>query len=127
MLRPFEHLHLIPSADAVGINGTQGLNVHTIALQVPKSDLTVDNKTPTDPMDAKSVIGVWATSYRQKSSVFNPKTATYDGTGPWVQVSRLGNPLFNEVVVPMAHKDRWNHSKGLKDALYESKVRGLGS
>jgi hypothetical protein len=110
VLRPFQHLHLIPSADAVGVNGTQGLNVHTIALQLPKSDLTVDNKTPTDPMDAKSVIGVWATSYRQKSRVFNPKTATYDGTGPWVQVSRLGNPLFNEVVVPMAHKDRWNHS-----------------
>ena len=88
-LRPFQHLHLIPSADAVGVNGTQGLNVHSIALQVPKTDLTVDHKKPTDPMNARSVIGLWATSYRQKSSVFNPKTATYEGTGPWVQVSSV--------------------------------------
>jgi len=39
-LRPFQHLHLIPSADAPGVNGTQSVNVHTIALQVPTTDLT---------------------------------------------------------------------------------------
>ena len=39
-LRPFQNLHLIPSPAAPGVNGTQGLNVHTIAIQVPKKKLT---------------------------------------------------------------------------------------
>ena len=40
-LRPFQNLHLIPSAKAVsGVNGLQGFNVHAIALQVPITDLT---------------------------------------------------------------------------------------
>ena len=46
-LRPFQMLHLIPSAAAVGVNGTQGLNVHTIALQVPITDLTRGHRRPT--------------------------------------------------------------------------------
>jgi hypothetical protein len=39
-------------------------------------------------------------------------------TGPWVQVSRLGNPLFNEVIVPMAEKDRWNALPPTSDAEF---------
>ena len=109
-LRPFQAAHLIPSANAVGVNGTQGLNVHTIAIQVPKTDLTRNGKVPTDVMDPASVIGVYASASRQKSRVLNPDTGTSSGFGPYVQVSRLANPLFNEVIVPMAAKDRWNAS-----------------
>src|SRR5436190_234942 len=61
-LRPFNMLHLIPSAAAVGVNGTQGLNVHSIAIQVPKTDLTKGHKKPTDVSSADSVIGVWASA-----------------------------------------------------------------
>jgi hypothetical protein len=107
-LRPFESLHLIPTADAVGVNGTQGLNVHTIAIQVPKADLTRGGYTATNVMDARSVIGVWASASRQKSKVHNDVSGLWESHGPWTQVSRLGNPLFNEVIVPMASKDRWN-------------------
>src|SRR2546426_8762734 len=39
-LRPFQNLHLIPTPAAPGVNGTKGFNVHTIAIQVPKTDLT---------------------------------------------------------------------------------------
>jgi len=107
-LRPFQHLHLIPSADAPGVNGTKGFNVHTIALRVPKTELTSDGSNPTDPTDQRSVIGVWATANRQKVTVrVNPKQPSV-GTGPWVQVSRLANPLFNEVIVPLGDKDEWN-------------------
>ena len=108
-LRPFQNLHLIPSAAAVGVNGTQGLNVHTIAIQVPKTDLTKGNKTPTDVSSADSVVGVWASSERQASTVWDASTRSWHGHGSFHQVSRLGNPLFNEVIVPMASKDRWNH------------------
>jgi len=43
-------------------------------------------------------------------------------TGPFVQVSRLGNPLFNEVIVPMAEKDRWNKQQPRNDAAYAGYV-----
>jgi hypothetical protein len=107
-LRPFQNLHLIPSAAAVGVNGTQGLNVHTIAIQVPKSDLTRNHHTPTDVAAADSVIGVWASASRQRSRVWDDRRGGWEGHGGYRQVSRLANPLFNEVIVPMAEKDRWN-------------------
>ena len=75
---------------------------------MPIAQLTRNGKTPTDPTDPKAVIGVWAAAYRRKVTVRDAATAEDVGTGPWVQVSRLGNPLFNEVIVPMAHKDHWN-------------------
>jgi hypothetical protein len=107
-LRPFNMLHLIPSAAAAGVNGLSGLNVHTIAIQVPISDLTRGGKVPHDVLDPGAVIGVWATASRRTSKVFDSRTGTSAYYGPYQQVSRLGNPLFNEVIVPMASKDRWN-------------------
>ena len=107
-LRPFQMAHLIPSAAAVGVNGTQALNVHSIAIQVPKTDLTRDGKNPTDVMDGASVIGVYASASRQKSRAWDDDRRRMRGHGPYQQVSRLANPLFNEVIVPMSEKDRWN-------------------
>ncbi|HEX6755283.1 MAG TPA: DUF4331 domain-containing protein [Mycobacteriales bacterium] len=107
-LRPLNAAHLIPLPTADGVNGLQGLNVHTIALQVPKTDLTRNGAAPTDIAAPTSVIGVYATAARQRSRVFDATKGRFVGTGPYAQVSRLGNPLFNEVVVPMAQKDLWN-------------------
>jgi uncharacterized protein DUF4331 len=121
-LRPFQMAHLIPSAAAVGVNGTQGLNVHTIAIQVPKRELTRDGKNPTDVMSPNSVIGVWATASRHKGRVYDADTGRTGGYGPFRQVSRLGNPLFNEVIVPMAMKDRWNAKKPSGDKEFAKYV-----
>ncbi len=107
-LRPFQNLHIMPRPAAPGVNGTNGLNVHSIAIQVAKNQLTRDGSNPTDPADPRSVIGVWTTASRQKSRIFDPSTGQETNVGPWVQVSRLGNPLFNEVIVPLGDKDRWN-------------------
>jgi hypothetical protein len=107
-LRPFQAAHLIPSAAAVGVNGTQGLNVHTIALQVPITDLTRTGRPPTDVFDPAAVIGVWASASRRRIRVFDERTGRSRGAGHYRQVSRLANPLFNEVIVPMGRKDRWN-------------------
>jgi hypothetical protein len=129
VLRPFQAAHLIPSAAAVGVNGTQGLNVHTIAIQVPKTDLTNGGRKPVNVMDPASVIGVYASASRQKSRVFDQASGTTSGAGPFVQVSRLANPLFNEVVVPMAAKDRWNAQPPAGDrefAQYVSKPELAG-
>ena len=45
-LRPFQNLHLIPSAAAAGVDATKTLNIHTIALQIPISQLTADGAVP---------------------------------------------------------------------------------
>ena len=122
-LRPFQHLHLIPSAAAaVGVNGLQGLNVHSIAIQVPKTDLTRGGANPSDPMSKLSVVGVYASASRQKSTMIDTATGKRVGHGPFTQVSRLGNPLFNEVIVPMARKDYWNTTAPSKDAQFAKYV-----
>ena len=72
-----------------------GYAVHAIALQIPRDQV--------DPGPGSNhTIGVWAATDRRKVTVEG------DGKGKWVQVSRLGNPLFNEVLVPTALKDQWN-------------------
>lgn len=106
-LRPFQSLHLIPTANAPGVDALAQSNVHTIAIQVPISHLTRNGRVPTDPMDARSVIGVWGAAYRQRAS---SRSGGYSsrGAGSWRQVSRLAMPLFNEVIVPLDRKDEWN-------------------
>ena len=105
----------------------QGLNVHTIAIQVPKTDLTRDGKNPTDVMDAGSVIGVYASASRQKTTVLDATSGQPSGFGPWQQVSRLGNPLFNEVIVPMAGKDQWNALDPWADSAFAQYVPSRSS
>ena len=105
-LRPFQNLHLIPTAAAPGVDSLAQANVHTIALQVPISHLTKGGVTPSDPLASNATIGAWGAAYRQKASIRQGYAART--VGPWSQVSRLGNPLFNEVIVPMARKDEWN-------------------
>jgi Domain of unknown function (DUF4331) len=120
-LRPFQNLHLIPSAAAVGQNGVQALNVHTIALQVPISDLTKGGVVPTDVNDARAVIGIYASASRQRTSVLT-SDGKHQSFGRYLAVSRLGNPLFNEVIVPMAKKDLWNRVNPFADKTFEKYV-----
>jgi hypothetical protein len=63
---------------------------------------------PHDPCELGAVIGVWATASRRKSRIWDDKRGGYVNHGRWEQVSRLANLLFNEVLVPMTEKDRWN-------------------
>jgi len=117
-LRPFENLHLIPSAAAAGVNSLQGFNVHSIALQVPITEVSRSGRLPSSAASPGAVIGVWASASRRKSRIFDRMTGEYQHHGPWEQVSRLGNPLFNEVIVPMAEKDAWNAHRPKYDHHY---------
>jgi hypothetical protein len=124
-LRPFADLHATFGLPAVqtsdGVNATKALNVHTIAIQVPKTALTVDGWNPADPGDQRSVIGVWTTASRQKARMMG---ASEDGgdirAGPFVQVSRLANPLGNEVLIPLNRKDYWNSQAPVDDKQFVS-------
>ena len=116
-LRPFQPDFLLKGAAIAGINTLANFNVHSIALQIPISDLTVDGSVPTDYKAANSTIGVWTTASRQKTKIYgNPNT----NTGPFQQVSRLGNPLINEVIIPMGKKDVWNTQAPQNDAQYST-------
>lgn len=106
-LRVFDLLY---GADAseVGTDTLAGYNVNTIALQVPKSALAINGDATRNP-----VIGVWSTTERRSALVADaPGTADTD----WVQVSRLGNPLVNEVVIPLSLKDAFNSVSPDQDA-----------
>ena len=97
-LRPFQNLHLIPTPAALGINALRAFNVHTLAIQIPISRLTSDG-SQTDPLASNATIGVYGAAYRRKATLREDGKTT--GVGPYVQVSRFGNPLFNEVIVPI--------------------------
>jgi Domain of unknown function (DUF4331) len=115
-LRPFESAHLGGAlASMPGVNSTAAVNVHSLALQVPISDVTGGRGAPTSTTDRHAVIGVWTAASRQKASVVNDSTGTRGWSGPFAQVSRLGNPLVNELIIGIGDKDRWNASRPLTD------------
>lgn len=94
-----------------GLNVTSGKNVTSIALEVPASCLAAGGDD--------GVIGGWTTASVRQARVINPaasfETPARDG-GPWVQVSRLGLPLINELVIGLPDKDRYNGSEPVNDA-----------
>jgi hypothetical protein len=120
-LRPFQNLHLLPLPVAAGVNATAQLNVHTSAIQVPITDLTRNRRRPDDLADAAATIGAYTSASRQKVLIRDDDADR--GTGPFTQVSRLGNALFNEVIVPMALKDRWNAEEPADDKKFADFVR----
>jgi hypothetical protein len=119
-LRPFQNLHLIPTPAAPGVDATATLNIHTIAIQVPISQLTKNRSKPTNVMSGSSVIGVWSGASRRKVRMVSKGNGQPSSSGPWVQVSRLGNPLINEVVIPLGLKDKWNTVYPAGDSAFAS-------
>ena len=121
-LRPFQSAHVIPNPPSTtGVNAVRSFNVHTIAIQVPITQLTANRTRPRQYRDPAAVIGVWASAHRQKAQYQDEDRS--HRTGPYTQVSRLANPLFNEVIVPMAHKDRCNRRPPSGDSEFAKYVQ----
>ena len=116
-LRPFNMAHAIPLPTAPGIDDVDGYNTNSIAIQVPIQKLTDDRRLPTGPNDPDAVLGIWATASRQAFRTLN-SDGSMSAWGPWRQVSRLGNPLINEVVIPATRKDYWNSQKPANDSQF---------
>src|SRR3954469_23125323 len=89
-----------------------GYNVHSVVLQVPESNVTRNGKSVASPSAPNAVVGVWASTERRALSI----AGTGKSRGRWVQVSRLGNPLVNEVVIPIGKKDKFNRTQPKDDA-----------
>jgi hypothetical protein len=108
-----------------GKDDLAGYNVHTIALQVPQSEVTRDRKPVSGPDGANAVIGVWSSTNRPRFQVTGSASSrkagkqgrkSTDERRGEVQVSRLGNPLINEVIIPLGRKDKFNATQPKDDA-----------
>ena len=125
ILRPFEELHTTFGLSgtglgkmAAGVQSTAGVNVHSIALRVPIRSLTAGVGRPRQVSDPNAVLGIWTTASRQKAVILETSPGQSTASGPFVQVSRLGNPLVNEVVIDMGRKDYWNGQPPSGDAQF---------
>jgi hypothetical protein len=95
-----------------GKDDVSGYNTHAFVLQVPESHVTRNGAPVAGAKSANAVVGVWASTERRRVSV---RRGRHHGDN-WVQVSRLGNPLINEVVIPIGQKDRFNRTSPANDA-----------
>ncbi|MEP6298784.1 MAG: DUF4331 domain-containing protein, partial [Ilumatobacter sp.] len=120
-LRVFDLLYGAGVEPEVGEDTLAGYNVNTIALQVPKTDLAINGDAAGNP-----VIGIWSTTDRIVQTEGGSTPAiTLDDQYTSVQVSRLGNPLVNEVVLPLALKDAFNSIPPSVDATIDAAVAAV--
>ena len=85
-------------------------------MQIPEAQITRDRKPVAAPNAANAVVGVWSTTERRRLEVTNPTSTATPLARRYVQVSRLGNPLVNEVVIPNGKKDLFNRTRPSSDA-----------
>lgn len=118
-----------PGGPTVGVDNLTGFNVYSLAIQVPISRIL--SGAPVD----ETVIGGWTTASRRSNRVLANITDVLGGSasgldtssGAYVQVSRLGMPLVNEVVIPVALKDAFNNLAPTLDApIYTATDATLG-
>jgi hypothetical protein len=119
----FDTLKLKSIGATGGVDSTAGFNVNTIAIELPIQDLTRTGTVPAGPTAPNAVIGVWAVSSRQKirvlrSDFFNDDDEDPLTVGPFQQVSRLGSPLVNELIIPLRFKDKFNASSPSQDSQF---------
>ena len=110
-LRVFDLLYGADFSE-VGDDTLRGFNVNSMALQVPKTELAKNGN-----FASNDVVGVWTTASRRSTRIQTNK-GTESFKGKFVQVSRLGMPLVNEVVVPVGSKDYFNGSRPSKDEQF---------
>jgi hypothetical protein len=122
------NLRLGTGSQGGGKDDLAGYGVHSIVLQIPKSEVTVDGKSVSGPSAANAVVGVWTSTERPRLQVNggravaakkhrgHKKHGKKSGDDGFVQVSRLGNPLVNEVVIPLGQKDHFNATQPSQDA-----------
>ncbi|MGH8585676.1 MAG: DUF4331 domain-containing protein [Gammaproteobacteria bacterium] len=114
-----------------GVNNFSGFNINTIAIEVPIRRLTRDGKPASD---TNGLVGVWARTLRQRATLRTgeplleankPPRELIDGDGPFVQVSRMANPLVNELIIRFGRKDLWNATLPEDEAIFLGAYRNL--
>jgi Domain of unknown function (DUF4331) len=98
-----------------GKDDVAGYNTKAFVLQVPEREVTRDGKQVSGMNAKNAVVGIWSTTERRSSSVLG-RGRKGRHRDKWVQVSRLGNPLINEVIIPIGQKDKFNRTSPEDDA-----------
>lgn len=115
-------------ANPFGTNAFSGFNVNTIAIEVPLKRLTIDGAAPSD---ATKLIGIYASTSRNQQTrrtgapVVDADRALTKQSKPFRQVSRMGNPLVNELIIPIGMKDFWNASEPEDESQFVDAYRRL--
>lgn len=123
--RTFDLLNVAGLDGTANTNTLLGYNVHSMALSIPADMLTRDGMTP-DASLQNEVVAAWTTTSRQAVTVRRSGGKGGEAQrGGWVQVARLGNPLVNEVVIPIGDKDVFNAAHPRSDAQFLSYVQHL--
>jgi len=117
------------ASNPFGVNNFSGFNVNTIAIEVPIKRLTRDG---TGASASNGTIGVWARTLRQEATLRRgePSLGKFvrgllEGKGRWVQVSRMANPLVNELIIRFGRKDLWNATLPEDEADFLDAYRNL--
>lgn len=116
------------ASNPFGFNTFSGFNINTIAIEIPARRLTSDGQAPAD---ANKLIGLYASTSRRALTV--RRGAPQDpGDKPLVkgrldfrQVARMGNPLVNELIIPVGRKDLWNATEPEDEAQFADFYRNL--
>lgn len=106
--------------DGQGVDGFKGYNAQTIVMQIPLSELNmagIPRNYDTVFFGVQQGVGVYASTSRARVSVRNDD-GTRQNSGGWVQVQRLGNPIFTEGLVAFEDKDRFNRTPATKDLQF---------
>ena len=113
---------LTPSEDAndaanpFGTNRFSGFNINSIAIEIPIDQITKDNK-PADTTQ-KPVIGMYASTSKKQINILRSNGKSIN-VGKFVQVSRMANPLVNELIIDTPSKDKWNRSDPEDEAQFQ--------
>ena len=110
----FVDLHVFDLLGVGGAHTTDGVNVMSIVLEVPISEIAAGGTRPASATDKTSVVGIYASASRPQIRILRKNHAS-DDYGKMIQVSRLGWPLVNEVIIPLKDKDKYNRSEPRND------------
>jgi hypothetical protein len=101
-----------------GVDALADMNAHAIVMQIPVAEVIGSDMPLTGPDDSRAAVGIWASNYRRAVTTFAfGDVRTF---GDYVQVSRLGMPLANEVIILLSDKDKWNRTDPARDAQFQS-------
>jgi hypothetical protein len=104
--------------EGAGRDDLSGYWTSSTIMQIPEADVTRDGEPVSSADASNAVVGVWSTTERRKLEVTNggAQSKGKSRKDKWVQVSRLGNPLINEVIIPLGKKDKFNRTTPDRDA-----------
>ena len=113
----FVDLQVFDLLGVAGVPTTDGINVMSLVLEVPITDVVKDGVRTDDASSMEAIVGVYARTTRPRARILNRGVKPFH-FGRYLQVSRLGWPLVNEVIIPLVDKDSFNLTSPVNDVAF---------